>query len=145
MPVSIANEVACKALDWLEAVFPVLLATTEQVTGDTGCDSQQIPGFYLRPQVVATAKDKAAEIQDVADGPADCVNMGAAWLVVRLQVAQVSAAPLVVRAAAAGVHSALAMLEALVDRMLPPSEDDTGLWINAVSEAKACHSRAASS
>ncbi|XP_011610637.2 perilipin-2-like isoform X2 [Takifugu rubripes] len=109
--VSIANEVACKGLDWLEAVFPMLLATTEQV--------------------VATAKDKVAEIQDAAsvaaNGSADCVNMGVAWLMVRLEVAQDRAGqPLVDRAiaaAAAGVDSALAMSEALVDRMLPPTEE----------------------
>ncbi|XP_056890398.1 perilipin-2-like isoform X4 [Takifugu flavidus] len=109
--VSIANEVACKGLDWLEAVFPMLLATTEQV--------------------VATAKDKVAEIQDAASvaahGSADCVNMGVAWLMVRLEVAQDRAGqPLVDRAiaaAAAGVDSALAMSEALVDRMLPPTEE----------------------
>lgn len=41
LPVSIANEVACKGLDWLEAVFPMLLTTTEQVTCDARCDSQQ--------------------------------------------------------------------------------------------------------
>ncbi|TNM86173.1 hypothetical protein fugu_008444 [Takifugu bimaculatus] len=110
--VSIANEVACKGLDWLEAVFPMLLTTTEQV--------------------VATAKDKVAEIQDAASvaahGSADCVNMGVAWLMVRLEVAQDRAGqPLVDRAmaaAAAGVDSALAMSEALVDRMLPPTEEE---------------------
>lgn len=104
--------------------------------------------------MVATAKDKVAEIQDVAsvaaNGSADCVNMGVAWLMVRLEVAQVRAGPPLVdraiAAAASGVDSALAMSEALVDRMLPPTEDDTGLWINAVSGGDGlCHSRGASS
>lgn len=101
------------------------------------------PDFYLCPQVVATAKDKVAEIQDVAsvaaNGSADCVNMGVAWLMVRLEVAQDRAgqplADRAIAAAAAGVDSALTISEALVDRMLPPTE---GLWINARSEAMAC-------
>lgn len=146
LPVSFANEVACKGLDWLEAVFPMLLTTTEQVTCDTRFDSQQTARLlvsYLWPQVVATAKDKVAEIQDVAsvaaNGSADCVNMGVAWLMVRWEVAQDQAGrPLVDRAiaaAAAGVDSALAMSEAVVDRMLPPAE---GLWIHARPEAMAC-------
>lgn len=132
MSVSIANDVACKSLDWLETVFPMLLTATEQVTWQRRYDSLQTgPLLALSlPQLVATAKDKVAEIQDVvsiaANGSADCVNMGVAWLV-RLEVAQDRAGqPLVDRAiaaAAVGVDSALTMSEALVDQMLPPTED----------------------
>lgn len=111
----------------------MLLTATEQVTWQRRYDSQQTGSLLVLtlPQLVATAKDKVAEIQDVvsiaANGSADCVNMGVAWLMVRLEVAQDRAGqPLVDRAiaaAAVGVESALTMSEALVDQMLPPTED----------------------
>ncbi|XP_041839673.1 perilipin-2-like isoform X3 [Melanotaenia boesemani] len=46
--ISIANDVACKTLDWLETSFPVLLSPTDEVA--------------------AAAKNKMHEIQDVVDG-----------------------------------------------------------------------------
>lgn len=68
-----------------------------------------------------------AEIQAAS---ADCVRVGVAWLMVRLQGAQDRGQPLVDRAIAAtavGVETALSTSEALVDRMLPPAEGDKGL------------------
>lgn len=135
--VSIANEVACKSLDWLETAIPMLHTPTEQVTCRPRCDSQptvSLPAVVSLPQLVATARKKMAEVQDVvsiaASGSADCVSMGVAWLKVRLEVAQVRGQPLVdgaVAAAAVGLETVLVASEALVDRMLPPTEDDTGL------------------
>lgn len=126
----------------------MLLTATEQVTWQRRYDSQQTGSLLALslPQLVATAKDKVGEIQDVvsiaANGSADCVNTGVAWLMVRLEVAQDRAGqPLVDRAiaaAAVGVDSALTMSEALVDQMLPPTEDDKGLWINVASVALPC-------
>uniref|UniRef100_H3BZU1 Perilipin 6 n=1 Tax=Tetraodon nigroviridis TaxID=99883 RepID=H3BZU1_TETNG len=102
-PISIANEFACKGLDWLETAFPVLHTPTEQL--------------------VASAKTKMAELQDLvsvaANAPADCVSLGVSWLAARLEGAQDRGRPLVDRA----VETALATSEALVDRMLPPAED----------------------
>ncbi|XP_073322366.1 perilipin-2-like isoform X2 [Pagrus major] len=106
--ISIANDVACKSLDWLETRFPVLHTPTEQI--------------------VATAKTKMHEIQDVvsiaANGTVDCVT----WLMDMMQQGDDRAdQPLVDRAisvACVGLDSALVMSEALMDRMLPPTEQD---------------------
>lgn len=85
-----------------------------------------------------------AGIQDVvsvaANASADCVITGVAWLMVRLEGARDRGQPLVdtaVAAAVVGLETALATSEALVDRMLPPTEDNKGLWTNAVSVEKA--------
>lgn len=74
-----------------------------------------------------------AELQDLvsiaANAPADCVSLGVSWLAARLEGAQDRGRPLVDRA----VETALATSEALVDRMLPPAEDDRGLWASGRS------------
>lgn len=81
-----------------------------------------------------------AEIQDVvsvaANGSADCVSLGVAWLMVRLEGAQNRGLPLLdgaVAAAAVGLEAVLGPSEALVDQMLPPAERDKGAWISAVA------------
>lgn len=90
-----------------------------------------------------------SEIQDVvsiaANGSAECVSMGVAWLMVRVEIPQNRGLPLVdrpVAAAAAGLEIALTRSEALVDRMFPPAEDDKGLWINGASVVEACVAKA---
>ncbi|XP_051241065.1 perilipin-2-like [Dicentrarchus labrax] len=109
---SIAIDVACKGLDWLETAFPVLHMPTEQI--------------------VATAKNKMHEIQDVvsiaANGTVDCVQHTVTWLMGRTQQGDNQAdQPLVERAitvASVGLDSALIMSEVLMDRVLPPTEED---------------------
>ncbi|KAM8772065.1 perilipin-2-like isoform 2-T3 [Acanthopagrus schlegelii] len=109
--ISIANDVACKSLDWLETRFPVLHTPTEEI--------------------VATAKTKMHEIQDVvstaANGTVDCVT----WLMDMMQQGGDRAdQPLVDRAisvACMGLDSALIRSEALMDRVLPPTEEDKGI------------------
>uniref|UniRef100_UPI0037E999C6 perilipin-2-like isoform X3 n=1 Tax=Semicossyphus pulcher TaxID=241346 RepID=UPI0037E999C6 len=108
----IANNVACKSLDWLETKFPVIHAPTEQV--------------------VSAAKNKVSEIQDVvsiaANGTVDCVQHTVTWLMGRMEQVYVHAdQPLVQRAisvAGVGLDSALIMSETLMDCVLPPSEED---------------------
>nr|XP_046273805.1 perilipin-2-like [Scatophagus argus] len=110
--ISIANDLACKSLDWLETSFPALHAPTEQI--------------------VATAKNKMHEIQDAvsvaANGTVDCVQYTVTWLMGRTQqVDDQAGEPLVERAigvASVGLDSALNMSEALMDRVLPPTEED---------------------
>ncbi|XP_034544442.1 perilipin-2-like isoform X2 [Notolabrus celidotus] len=106
--ISIVNDVACKSLDWLETTFPVLHAPTDQV--------------------VAAARNKMNEIQDVvsitANGTVDTVT----WLMGRIQqVDEQTNQPLVQRAigvADVGLDSALIMSETLMEHMLPLSEED---------------------
>ncbi|XP_039662154.1 perilipin-2-like isoform X1 [Perca fluviatilis] len=110
--ISVANDVACRSLDWLETAFPVLHAPTEQI--------------------VATAKNKMQEMQDVvsiaANGTVDCVALTVAWLMGGIQqVDDPADQSLVVRAigvASVGLDSALITSEALVDQMLPSTEED---------------------
>ncbi|KAM3622980.1 uncharacterized protein V6R79_005585 [Siganus canaliculatus] len=110
--IAVANDIACRSLDWLEAKFPVLHTPTEQI--------------------VATAKTKMHEIQDVmsvaAKGTVDCAQHTVTWLSDQmLQADQQADRPLVKRAisvAATGLDSALNVSEALVDRVLPPTEED---------------------
>ncbi|KAK5865864.1 hypothetical protein PBY51_020101 [Eleginops maclovinus] len=110
--ISVANDVACRSLDWLETAFPVLHTPTEQV--------------------VATAMNKMHEIQDVvsiaANGTLDCVEHTVAWLKGGIQQADGQAdqspAKKVIRVASVGLESALIMSEALVDRVLPPTDKD---------------------
>ncbi|XP_044045146.1 perilipin-2-like isoform X2 [Siniperca chuatsi] len=109
---SIANDVACKSLDWLETAFPVLHKPTEQI--------------------VATAKNKMHEIQDVvsiaANGTMDCVQHTVTWLKGRIQQvddqADQSLVERTISVASVGLDSALIVSEALMDRVLPPTEED---------------------
>ncbi|KAE8300206.1 hypothetical protein D5F01_LYC00342 [Larimichthys crocea] len=110
--ISIANDVACKSLDWLETTFPGIHAPTEEI--------------------VANAKNKMHEIQQVvsiaANGTVDCVQHTVTWLMGRVQQADDQAdRPFVERAisvASTGLDSALNVSEALVDQVLPPTEED---------------------
>ncbi|XP_074486076.1 perilipin-2-like isoform X2 [Sebastes fasciatus] len=110
--ISIANDVACRSLDWLESAFPVLHAPTEQI--------------------VASAKNKMQEIQDVvsiaANGTMFCVEHTVAWLTGGIQqVDEQADQSLVERAisvASVGLDSALSTSEALMDRVLPSTEED---------------------
>ncbi|XP_070768685.1 perilipin-2-like [Enoplosus armatus] len=114
--ISIANDVACKSLDWLETAFPVLHTPTEQI--------------------VASAKNKMHEIQDVvniaANGTVDCVQHMVTWLMGRIQQvddqaddqADQSLVERTISMASVGLDSALIMSEALMDRVLLPTEED---------------------
>ncbi|XP_042341432.1 perilipin-2-like [Plectropomus leopardus] len=102
--ISIANDIACKSLDWLETAFPVLHTPTEQIV------------------------DKMHEIRDVvsiaATGTRDCVEHTVAWLMGGIQRADQSLLERVISVASLGLDSALIMSEALMDRVLPPTEED---------------------
>ncbi|MEQ2227802.1 hypothetical protein ILYODFUR_002118 [Ilyodon furcidens] len=111
--ISIANDFACKGLDWLETSFPVLLSPPDEVA--------------------AAAKNKANEIRDVvyiaAGGTVDSVQHTVKWMISRLHQADddVGNQSMVERAitvASVGLDSALALSEALVDQVLPPLEED---------------------
>ncbi|CAJ1052307.1 perilipin-2-like isoform X1 [Xyrichtys novacula] len=106
--ISIANDVACRSIDWLETTFPVLHAPTDQV--------------------VATARAKMNKIQEgvsvAANGTVDTVT----WLVRRMQQVDEQANQSLTRrafhVASVGLDSALIMSESLVDHVLPLSEED---------------------
>ncbi|KAK5602157.1 hypothetical protein CRENBAI_016158 [Crenichthys baileyi] len=111
--ISIANDFACKGLDWLETSFPVLLSPPDEVA--------------------AAAKNKVNEIRDVvyiaAGGTVDSVQHTVTWMISRLHQADnnVGNQSMVERAisvASVGLDSALALSEALVDQVLPPLEED---------------------
>ncbi|XP_054866242.1 perilipin-2-like isoform X2 [Amphiprion ocellaris] len=120
--ISIANDVACKSLDWLETSFPILLSPTEQTF---------LLWIYL--QIVATAKNKMHEIQDVvsiaANGTKEVVQHTVTWVVSRMHQADDGAnRSLMKRAIGAtseGLDSALSLSEALMDQLLPPTEYET--------------------
>ncbi|XP_029294395.1 perilipin-2-like isoform X2 [Cottoperca gobio] len=108
----VANDVACRSLDWLERAFPLLHTPTEEI--------------------VANAKNKMHEIQDVVSiavyGTIDCVEHTVAWLRAGIQQIDVQAdqsrVEKAIKVASVGLDSALIMSEALVDRVLPPTEED---------------------
>ncbi|XP_037530842.1 perilipin-2 [Nematolebias whitei] len=111
--ISVANNVACKGLDWLETSFPVLQSPTDEV--------------------VAAAKNKLGEIQGVvsgaANGAVDCVQHTVTWVMSRIPQADGNGAkPSLVQRAisvtAVGLDAALTLSEALMDRALPPTEED---------------------
>ncbi|KAM9769398.1 perilipin-2-like isoform 1-T1 [Menidia menidia] len=109
--ISIANEVACKSLDWLETSFPVILSPTDQV--------------------VATAKNKMQEIQDVvsitAKGTMGCVQYTVTWAMSRIlpaDGADQSLVERVVSVAGVSLDSVLSLSEAFMDQVLPPSDKD---------------------
>ncbi|XP_072239800.1 perilipin-2-like [Leuresthes tenuis] len=110
--ISIANNVACKSLDWLETSFPVLLSPTDQV--------------------VATAMNKMQAIQDVvsitAKGTVDCVQYAVTGVMSRILQAEdgpnKSLVERVVSVASVELDSALSLSEALVDQIVPPSDKD---------------------
>lgn len=88
-------------------------------------------------QVVAAAKNKLGEIQGVvsgaANGAVDCVQHTVTWVMSRIPQADGDGAnrSLVQRAisvTALGLDSALTLSEALMDRALPPTEEDKGTW-----------------
>lgn len=105
--ISVANDVACKSLDWLESAFPVLLTPTEEV--------------------VASAKNRMFAVQEVVS-TATKGTLGMVEHVVGrvLQVDDQLKHSLVERTIIMGSWSldcALNMSEALIDRMLPPTEN----------------------
>ncbi|KAI3353169.1 hypothetical protein L3Q82_019716 [Scortum barcoo] len=84
-------------------------------------------------EIVTTAKNKMHEIQDVvsiaANGTVDCVQHTVTWLMGQTQQGddQATDQPLVervIRVASVGLDSALILSEALIDRVLPPTEQD---------------------
>ncbi|CAK6958472.1 perilipin-2-like [Scomber scombrus] len=110
--ISIANNVACKSLDWLETTFPVLHTPTEQI--------------------VIEAKNKMLEIWDVvniaANGTLGCVHHTVACVIERMQQDDEQSNHAVletaIRVVSIGLDSALSMSEALMDRVLPPTEEE---------------------
>ncbi|XP_029914365.1 perilipin-2-like isoform X2 [Myripristis murdjan] len=119
--ISVANDVACKGLDWLEATFPVLQKPTEQIA--------------------ASAKNKMLEVKDMAsiagNGTVDCVQHTISWMTGRKQQVtdtvrkmanddrtDQSLVKTAISVASVGLDSALSMSEALIDQVLPPSEED---------------------
>ncbi|XP_042283699.1 perilipin-2-like isoform X1 [Thunnus maccoyii] len=110
--ISIANDVACKSLDWFETTFPVLHTPTEQI--------------------VVGAKNKMLEIRDVvnivANGTMECVQHTVAWVIERMQQVDEQANHAVVERAisvvSVGLDTALNISEALMDRVLPPTEEE---------------------
>ncbi|XP_077426830.1 perilipin-2-like isoform X2 [Vanacampus margaritifer] len=120
--VSFANDVACKSLDWLEATFPVLHTPTDQL--------------------VAGVRSKVLEVQDavniVAHGTVDCVQHAVTCMMAKVQ--QPVDQSLVERAVSAsnvGLDSALNISEALVDRMLPPTEEEKKEEVVLVEDSQA--------
>ncbi|XP_028270165.1 perilipin-2-like isoform X2 [Parambassis ranga] len=110
---SIANDFACKSLDWLENSLPVLQSPTDMI--------------------VATARNKVHEIQGVvsiaATGTVERVQHTVTWVMSRLYVHD--AANLLVMERALSVvtkrlDAALSFSEALVDQVLPPTDEDKG-------------------
>ncbi|XP_023190188.1 perilipin-2-like isoform X3 [Xiphophorus maculatus] len=109
--ISIANNFACKGLDWLEMSFPVLLSPPDQV--------------------VAAAKSKVNEIRDVvclaAGGTVVTVQHTVTWVISRLHQADnnenQSMVERAISMASMGLDSALTMSEALVDQVLPLPEE----------------------
>ncbi|XP_074555332.1 perilipin-2-like isoform X2 [Halichoeres trimaculatus] len=106
--ISIVNDVACKSLDWLETTFPVLHAPPDQV--------------------VAAARNKMNEIQDVLSIAANGTVETVTWMMGKIQqVDEQANQTLIQRAisvAGVGLNSALMVSESLVDCMLPPSQED---------------------
>ncbi|XP_057700219.1 perilipin-2-like isoform X5 [Corythoichthys intestinalis] len=107
--VSLANDVACKTLDWLEATFPVLQTSSDQL--------------------VAGLRSKVMEMQDAvsiaAHGTVDSVQHAVMCIMASAQ--QPGDRSLMGRAisvSSMGLASALNITEALVDRMLPPLEEE---------------------
>lgn len=86
-------------------------------------------------QIVALGKNKLHEIQDAvstaANGTMNCVQYTVTWVMERMQqVDDGTNQTLVERAislAGLGLDSALSMSEALMDCVLPPTEEDTSM------------------
>ncbi|MEQ2282508.1 hypothetical protein AMECASPLE_001439 [Ameca splendens] len=116
--ISIANDFACKGLDWLETSFPV----------------------------AAAAKNKVNEIRDVvsiaAGGTGDSVQHTVTWMISRLHqadddVGNQSMVERAVTVASVGLDSALALSEAWVDQVLPPLEEDKEEEVHMVESFEA--------
>ncbi|XP_068613025.1 perilipin-2-like [Brachionichthys hirsutus] len=110
--ICVANDIACKSLDWLETTFP-------DVKAPTGL-------------IIAAAQNKVHEIQDAlktaTGGTAGCVQNSVTWLMGRMeQVGGRVDQLLVARAnnvASVGLDSALTVSEAVMDTFLPPTEEE---------------------
>lgn len=104
----IANNLACKSLDWLESTFPLLQAPTEEI--------------------VAIAKDKMHGAQEVvsvaACGTMDCIHHNVENVIDKIRQAESPVLERAIHVAGVGLDQALDISEALMDRMLPPAERD---------------------
>ncbi|XP_035762194.1 perilipin-2-like [Neolamprologus brichardi] len=100
--ISYANDVACKSLDWLEASFSVIVSSTERI--------------------VIPAKTKMNEIQA---GMSIAANQTIDWVMRRMNDG-INRSPLkrVVGVTTVGLDTALSLSEALVDQMLPPTQEE---------------------
>ncbi|XP_030598104.1 perilipin-2-like [Archocentrus centrarchus] len=101
--------IACKSLDWLEASFPVILSPTDQL--------------------VTTAKNKMHEIEagmsTAANGTMDCVRHAVTWVTSTMNDGtNHSVVETVINAATVGLDTALSLSEALVDKVLPPTQEE---------------------
>ncbi|XP_061685540.1 perilipin-5-like [Syngnathoides biaculeatus] len=106
---SFANDVACKSLDWLEATFPVLHTSTDQLA--------------------AGVRSKVLEIQDaatiVAHGTVDCMQHVVTCIVEKVQQHNDHLlGGRAVTASSTELGSALNLPQALVDRMLQLTEEE---------------------
>ncbi|KAF6733513.1 Perilipin-2 [Oryzias melastigma] len=105
--ISIANDVACRSLDWLEASFPVIQSPTDQV--------------------VASAKTKMHEIRGkvgiAASGTVECLQHTVSWIVTRMLPAD-GATQSVTERALSLANAGLDLSESLLDQVLPPTEEE---------------------
>lgn len=90
--------------------------------------------FVCFTKIVVGAKNKMLEIRDVvniaANGTMECVQHTVAWVIERMQQADErtnhAAVERAISVASVGLDSALNMSEALMDRVLPPTEEEKG-------------------
>ncbi|XP_023812916.1 perilipin-2 [Oryzias latipes] len=105
--ISLANNVACKSLDWLEASFPIIQSPTDQV--------------------VASAKTKIHEIRGkvsiAASGTVECLQHTVSWIVTRMLPADGTTQSVAERALSLA-NMGLDFSEALLDHVLPPTEEE---------------------
>ncbi|KAG7225851.1 hypothetical protein INR49_014372, partial [Caranx melampygus] len=115
----------------LRAVCEVL-ENSVTALGSAACDTASPVIVKLEPKVsCGHGQNKVHEVQDVVNiavnGTMDCVQCTVAWLVEVMQQVHGTDQTLVERAlsvAAVGLDSALNMSEALMDSVLPPTEQD---------------------
>ncbi|KAM4603575.1 perilipin-2-like [Polymixia lowei] len=113
--ISIANDLACKGLDWLETAFPVLQRPTEEIA--------------------ASAKNKMLEVKDVVsivgNGIMDCVQHTITIVIGKTtrkmtdyNMVNPSLVERAINVAGLGLDSALNLSEALMDLVLPQADMD---------------------
>lgn len=117
--ISIANVIACKSLNWLESAFPLLQAPTEEVVAIAMEKLQE-----AQEVVSVTATSTVGYIQHTVEQAMDKV--------VHMDYYSGPVIERVVTVAEGGLEQALSFSEALVDRMLPPAEEENEEEPNSV-------------